>query len=182
MKSNGFDPSVDRERFLEKIAQSSKFNFISNHKSSLSTLAEGRVQAPNAFRMSPAAAQIFSDFWGKGTGPAVFDLGQKKPVTPFELFFTNQGCRMCIHQALLASLLLEEAGIPHRLRTGFGSFSGPSYQNTGHSLIELADGRILDPTWHFLKKPKTHPKNPEWIEGSGWWWTPNQHFPYLVLP
>jgi hypothetical protein len=88
---------------------------------------------------------------------------------------------MCFHNALLASLLLQRVGVPHRLRAGFASFGRPSYDTTGHTIIELADGRILDPTWHLLKKKKPHADYPGWIEGDGWYWTDYDHYPYLIL-
>ncbi len=181
LKSKGLDPAKNREAFLNHLKKNASGFFRSQEEGSLSRAAQGVLRKPPAFNMSQAASREFSDFSGKGIGPAVFDLGQKKAVTPLEFHFTKDACGMCIHNALITSLLLQEAGIPHRFRAGFASYSGPSYQNTGHSFLELSDGRILDPTWNFLKQKKPHRDHPEWIEGAGWWWTENAHFPFLIL-
>lgn len=167
MKKDGFDPAVDREAFLNHVASDTSQYFNSSEAASLTKAADGIISDPPAFNMGTAASQTFSDFKGKGIGSMVFDLGEKKGLVPFEYYFTDNACGMCIHKALLASLILDEAGIPHRFRTGFASFTGPSYSNTGHSFLELEDGRILDPTWHFLKPKVMHPQNSDWIEGAG---------------
>jgi hypothetical protein len=181
LKNKGLDPDKNREAFLEHLRDHAAKFFRSTDERSLSQVAQGAIRKPPGFTMGATASREFSDFSGKGIGPAVFDLGQEKAVTPLEYHFTREACGMCIHKALLTSLILQEAGIPHRFRTGFASHSGPSYRNTGHSLLELSDGRILDPTWNFLKPKKQHPQHPDWIEGAGWWWTENAHFPFLVL-
>ncbi len=181
LRRQKLDPQKNREAFLNHLRMNAAGFFRSTDSGSLSKAAQGVVTKARGFTMRASASSEFSNFSGKGIGSAVFDLGQKKAVTPLEYHFTSEACGMCIHKALLTSLILQEAGIPHRFRTGFAAYSGPSYQNTGHSLIELSDGRLLDPTWNFLKPKTRHPDHSDWLEGAGWWWTENAHFPFLIL-
>jgi len=124
--------------------------------------------------------EVFQDFMGKKPSAKVIGTGETRPAVPFEHYFAKPEDTMCFHNALLASLLLQRLRIPHRFRTGFAA-EVPSYENTGHSLIEVADGRMLDPTWSFLKPIKKHAEHPDWIRGASWWWTPHDHYPYLIM-
>jgi hypothetical protein len=131
--------------------------------------------------LSPSAHRVFTDFIGKEISGNIWPTRDMRPSLPFEHYLAEPSNTMCFHNAMLASLILQRVGVPHRLRTGFASFNAPSYANTGHTVIELLDGRILDPTWGILKSIERHPEHPEWISGRAWWWTPYAHYPYLVL-
>ena len=63
----------------------------------------------------------------------------------------GQGC--CLHQSILASILLKAFGFKNRLRFG-ATTSDPAFGTSGHVWIELEDGRILDPTAWLLEKPQ----------------------------
>jgi hypothetical protein len=181
-RKESIDPATDPEKFIQHLANKGRAYFSDmQNEDSLSVAGKNIYKSPKNFQLTESSKKIFSDFQSHVISADTFITGQNKELVPFEYFFTQPSCTMCIHNALLSSLILREARIPHKFRTGFGSFSGPSYSNTGHSFIELEDGRILDPTWNFLKKQKQHPQYPEWIEGAGWWWTSNTHFPYLEL-
>jgi hypothetical protein len=131
--------------------------------------------------LSPAAQRVFQNFIGKEISGNIWPTDDMRPSLPFEHYLAEPSNTMCFHNAMLASLVLQRVGVAHRLRTGFASFNSPSYLNTGHTVIELVDGRFLDPTWGILKPIKRHSEHPEWISGGAWWWTPHAHYPYLVL-
>jgi hypothetical protein len=131
--------------------------------------------------LSPGADRVFRDFLGKEISGNIWPTQDMRPSLPFEHYLAEPSNTMCFHNAMLASLILQRVGVAHRLRTGFASFNNPSYINTGHTVIELSDGRILDPTWGILKTIERHSEHREWVSGRAWWWTPYQHYPYLVL-
>ncbi len=57
----------------------------------------------------------------------------------------------CIEMVLLTSFLLESFGIPHRVI--FGSVLENDFMGSGHTWIQLNDGRIMDVSWNTLDKP-----------------------------
>jgi hypothetical protein len=72
------------------------------------------------------------------------------PLKPFEQTI-NSGKGVCIDMALLASLVLEQFSIKHRLV--FGSVQNFYESGGGHTWIELPEGRILDVAWKTLAFP-----------------------------
>lgn len=177
--SQGANGNIDSEELIKKLSSSTGSLFSSQNLKPVSQ-AQGLQQAVHP-SLSSEAQNIFSDLSGKVPSLDLFPLGESRKLNHFEAHMSGIVCKMCIHNALLASLILQEAKIPHRLRTGFASFSGPTYSNTGHTIIELADGRYLDPTWNTISTPTAHNVNPEWIKTGSFWWTPNNHFPYLMV-
>ncbi|MEO5667839.1 MAG: hypothetical protein ABIR96_07270, partial [Bdellovibrionota bacterium] len=132
-------------------------------------------------KLSQEAEKIFSSHLDEKTSGGVWPMPDTRPLLPFEHYLADPKDTMCFQNAMLASLLLQRLKIPHRFRTGSASFNKPSYEINGHTLIELTDGRILDPTWNFLKSIKRDTKHPKWVKGDTWWWMPHDHYPFVVL-
>lgn len=105
------------------------------------------------------------------------DSGVQFPVVGLERYLAI-GKGYCLHKALVASLLLSRAGIEHRLVNGAVSLS-PGV-STGHTWIELPEGRVLDVAWNLLETPKKgHPDHSDWIFVGSKWRFQNEN--YLVL-
>jgi hypothetical protein len=179
MKGRGVDlkssKSVlkDLRDHTEDFYRGSSGNLLAGHRDAALKISKQKLGADGQ--------KVFGDFRGKDISGDVWASSETRDAVPLEAFLADSRDTMCFHNALLASLLLQRVGVPHRLRAGFASFGRPSYDTTGHTIIELADGRILDPTWHLLKKKKPHADYPGWIEGDGWYWTDYDHYPYLIL-
>lgn len=78
--------------------------------------------------------------------------------------YLRTGYGTCLHKALLAALVLEKLKLPHRLVNG-------AMRSGGHTWIELADGRVLDPSLSKLVPA-----------AGGAYIFENQLWPYLALP
>jgi hypothetical protein len=103
--------------------------------------------------------------------------GEELPVVGLESYIAL-GKGYCLEKALLASLVLSRAGLRHRLVNGAVSMA-PGV-SVGHTWIELADGRVLDPAWEIVEEPgRGHPIHADWIKVGGEWRYENQN--YLVL-
>jgi len=63
-----------------------------------------------------------------------------------------RGKGVCLDMVLLASFILEDFKIPHRVIHGSLVAQHNPGEKGGHSWIELADGRILDVAWKTLGK------------------------------
>ncbi|MGK5087491.1 transglutaminase domain-containing protein [Bdellovibrionota bacterium FG-2] len=98
---------------------------------------------------------------------------QLQDVVPLEKFL-EAGYGTCLHKALLASLLLDQLGIPHRLVNG-------ATRSVGHTWIELKDGKILDPSLKKLERPSPSVAFPGWIKYGESIVFENQVWPYLEL-
>jgi len=181
IKDNGIDPREDQETFLQHIASQTRNLPYGDDPMSLRATNYNTWNTAPRYSMGEETKNIFGDHLGKTPSAQVFPTNETRDLVAFEAYVTTAVCSQCIQHAMLASLLLREAKIPHRMRTGFANLQGPTYNNTGHTIIELKDGRILDPTWNILGKPKKHDQYPEWISAGTHWWTPNDHFPYLIL-
>ncbi|MEO5666705.1 MAG: hypothetical protein ABIR96_01465 [Bdellovibrionota bacterium] len=131
--------------------------------------------------LSAEARKVFEDFKNKPISGNVWLTPDMRPTLPFEYYLAHPSQTLCFHNSLLASLILQRLGIPHNMRAGFTSDFKPPYSTTGHTIILLADGRILDPTWNFVKRIKSRSDHSDWISGSTWWWKPYAHFPFLIL-
>lgn len=88
---------------------------------------------------------------------------------------------LCLDMVLLASFLLENFNISHRVV--FGSVLSGNFVGQGHAWIELPDGRILDVAWNTLDYPQLgkSPGNANWI------WFGNEkgfqyRYPYAFFP
>lgn len=81
---------------------------------------------------------------------------------------------VCVQRVLLLSLLMDELGLPHRVRAGGTDGGG------GHVWIELPDGRHLDPTWHLLEKPNVNGAAEGWFRIDKTYLFRNQVFPVAV--
>lgn len=182
LKDQGFDPSVDEEKYLNAVRGSTGSWLRSGDPDSLNALTRGEWQSPGSFSLTASAREVWSDIGDKNPSPEVFALGQKKEVSSFENHMCGAGTNMCIHNALMASLVLQDAGVKHRFVTGFGvPSSEPSYRNTGHSIILLEDGRHFDPTWGWTAKGKPHEDYEGWVRFPPFWYVSYDHFPYLKI-
>lgn len=95
------------------------------------------------------------------------------PVAPLEDFL-REGRGTCLHKAVLASLILEKAGLPHRVVNG-------ATRKTGHVWIELEDGRVLDPSLGKLASRTPAKSLPGWSSyGGDVFVFENQVWPYLT--
>lgn len=144
-----------------------------------SSFNDGRAEFPwdKAIKVDPSAWDTFSSAAYQTVGELPVLTGQTFPVVPLEKYL-EAGQGYCIQKALLASLILERAGVPHRIANGAVSKS-PGV-STGHTWIELQDGRVLDPAWKQLGKPETQGAPvPGFFRFGGSWRFENQTFPYL---
>lgn len=151
----------------------SKKNLFRGHRSG--------VIAKKEMDLSSKAKKVFKDYENKPISGDVWPTPDMRPSLPFEYYFAHPDETLCFHNSILASLILQRFGIPHVVRAGYTSELKTPYETTGHTLILLSDGRILDPTWNFLKPVKTRSDYKGWISGRDWWWKPYAHFPFLVL-
>jgi len=88
--------------------------------------------------------------------------------------FLRAGYGTCLHKAILASLLLEKLNIPHRLVNG-------ATQKSGHTWVQLQDGRILDPSLKLLERPTLSQALPGYFKYGDTFAFENQVWPYLAL-
>jgi hypothetical protein len=131
--------------------------------------------------LSKSARKIFEDFEGKPISATVYPTNDLRPNLPFEYYLANPKQSLCFHNSMLASLILQRLGIPNNVRAGQTSELKDPWETNGHMIVILADGRILDPTWNFIKAIKPNKEHPGWIAGEEWWWKPYAHFPFLIL-
>lgn len=103
------------------------------------------------------------------------------PVVPLERYL-EVGQGYCIHKALVAALVLERMGFGCRIANGAVAKS-PGL-TTGHTWLELEDGRILDVAWSRCEKPSTEkdPMFPRRFKYGGSWRFENQCYPYIGWP
>jgi len=81
----------------------------------------------------------------------VVDAGFSLPVVALEDYL-DEGRAFCLAQALAAWLVLRSFNIPSRMH--FGANAARVGTHTGHSSVELADGRIVDPGgWMVISPP-----------------------------
>ena len=73
---------------------------------------------------------------------SAIDAGFSLPVVPLEDYL-DEGRAFCLVQALTAWLVLRSFNIPSRMH--FGANAARVGTHTGHSSVELEDGRIVDP-------------------------------------
>lgn len=144
-----------------------------------SSFNDGRAEFPwdKAIAVAPGAWDTFKGAAFEAVGHTPHSTGQQFPVVPLEKYL-DAGQGYCIQKALLASLLLERCGVPHRLVNGAVS-QGPG-KSVGHTWIQLADGRVLDAAWKQVGVPDTAGAPvPGFFRFGGSWRFENQTFPYL---
>jgi hypothetical protein len=112
------------------------------------------------------------------SGTVAVPTGQRYPVIRFEDYFTR-GNAVCIQKVLLAAFILERLRIPHKVVTGFTT-AQPGAFKFGHSWIELADGRILDPEHKVMAWPTPHERYPLLLKVGEHYRQANTHYPYFV--
>jgi hypothetical protein len=116
--------------------------------------------------------------WAVGHVPHA--TGQNLPVLPLEEWIRHQE-GYCLQMVLVASMVLERHGIPHRVVNGALVYTTVKYYG-GHVWIELADGRVLDPAWGVLEAPGAGPSYiPLGFGFGGGFRFPYSVFPYLEL-
>lgn len=101
------------------------------------------------------------------------------PVVPLERYL-EIGRGYCLQRSLIASLILSAKGVRHRIING-ALDNGPGTTG-GHTWLELADGRILDPSMNLLETPKwNHPTQRNWYYvGTGYRFE-SQVYPALLF-
>lgn len=142
-------------------------------------IAEHLAEAPNDWRPGIAASSeapfARAEFVAAKDLPAghyPLETRLEHPVIALEEFL-ERGKGACLPKVLLTSLILHRLGIAHRITTG-------ATEHDGHSWIELADGRILDPTWKILERPTREGALPGWFRFSGSFMYRNQFTPVAV--
>lgn len=138
----------------------------------MDTVPEG-FRYPWDRRKVPALPAEFYAAGRLDPGHYPLKTGLRQPTVPLESFL-HEGRGVCQQRVMIASLILQRFGISHRVRAG-GSGGG-----AGHIWIELADGRILDPTWHLLEKPTTKGAFPGWFRLSHTYLFHNQVYPFVA--
>ncbi|MFO0722625.1 MAG: hypothetical protein U1E65_02500 [Myxococcota bacterium] len=78
------------------------------------------------------------------------ESGLNYPVVPLERYL-EEGVGYCLQKSLVAGFILEKLGFPYRIVQGANEI-GPGW-SSGHTWVEVPDGRVLDPTWAILQKP-----------------------------
>lgn len=123
------------------------------------------------------------------TGPNPLISRNSRETLSFMAALDADRTRLCFEKSWLASLVLKQAGINNRIRYGQMAFYQPnSGPKNGHTIVELADGRIFDPEWDFFGRKIRHSRERSWIRIDSeapnapvLWWDPYKHFPALVI-
>ncbi len=170
---NNPEAVIDDLRYFGKV-------FFQNHNHSTRNL-QSPLFEKTTYEAGESTRQVMFSEDIKRPANFVFKTNDVRPILPFEYYLSKPWCALCMQTSMIASFIFEKLGIQHRVRPGLLSFGDVSYENSGHTLIELADGRLLDLESKFLDKPIRHAQHSEWLKGPGWWWTPLNHYPYVVL-
>jgi hypothetical protein len=188
--------ALDRhlERLLERVPRrdgaihpEDAIEFVRREVSSIiawtagSSFNDGRKEFPwdRPIQVPDAVWGAFSAAGAQSPGDGPLETGASHPVVPLERYL-ELGQGYCIQKALLAALLLEHAGVPVRLVNGAVARS-PGV-TIGHTWLELADGRILDPAWRTVSpRGPAHELHADWFAFGGSHRFANRHFPYLAL-
>lgn len=118
-----------------------------------SAFNDGRAELPwdRSICITPSASATLRAAENDAVGSGPRDTGDSFPVVPFERYL-DKGQGYCIQKALLASLVLSKLGFSHRLVNGVVC-QGPG-RTTGHTWLELPDGRVFDPAWASVGRPQ----------------------------
>jgi hypothetical protein len=112
-------------------------------------------------------------------GDPALATGILHPVVPLERYL-DVGYGYCLQRCFVESLLLERRSLSHRVVMG-ATIQGPG-ATSGHTWIELPDGRVLDPTWGLLEqKGPGDAAMPGSFGLAGGYRFANASFPYLAL-
>ncbi len=183
----GFDqrPGTRLDACIAEVAQvvlkatggdrESIFRFLEAHiQDYLRPVAEG-VALPwdRGLSESEHLKRIFASAANDPVGRYPRSSGVFHPVIPFEAYL-KLGYGYCVEKAIFTSMILERLGIAHRLVSG-------GTQETGHTWIQLQDGRVLDPTWQVLDQPSEPISPSAWFRYGTTWVFEDQIFPYLIL-
>ena len=103
------------------------------------------------------------------------------PVYNLERYMTPEVGSFCFHKAIVSSLILHRAGIPHRILSASVKNSLEVDHFFGHTVIELADGRILDPTKQTLSLKTSKGLSDGWSRYGSSYLLDSQLHHYLVL-
>lgn len=142
------------------------------------------------FRVGEDAENILKDFLNRPfTGPNPIISKNSREAIPFSAALDPDRKLLCFEKAWIASLILDEAGIPNRLRFGQVSFAEPNtFDKNGHVVIELENNQLLDVEWKYLGKAPSHSEHEEWRwidtgpnNPNEMWWSPYRHYPALVI-
>lgn len=101
-------------------------------------------------------------------------------MVPLERWI-DLGLGYCIQHSLLAALVLQRVGVKARVVSG-AIDQGPG-RSSGHTWVELLDGRAIDPGWRVITPKILNANdlfpNRFWVSDS--YRFENTNFPYLVL-
>jgi hypothetical protein len=127
-----------------------------------------------------AAWGTFSAAADRAVGAPPLLARARFPVVPFERWL-EAGQGYCLQKALLGTLLLERAGVPCRLVQGAVA-QGPGW-TSGHTWIDLGDGRVLDPAWGCIERPRARDAQfPDRFQIGSSFRFESQCYPYLAFP
>ncbi len=175
--------SWDRERIIKLVSEN-----VANHLGPLTKPLPWDAALP---KIAETKIQ-FKDF---PIDHPMIDAGFSLPVVPLEDYL-DEGEAFCLGQALTAWLVLRSFKIPSRMH--FGANAAYVGSPTGHSSVELEDGRIVDPGgWMVISPPPAGEglklvglKGPQWTFLPGFltypgalytWRVRFQRYPVLIL-
>jgi hypothetical protein len=90
-------------------------------------------------------------------GAVPLATGSERPVVPLERYL-DWGAGYCLQRSLIINMVLDRIGIQSRVVAG-GIVTG-SDASSGHTWLELADGRVFDPSWGLIERPGPKDPNP----------------------
>jgi hypothetical protein len=122
---------------------------------------------------------VFNGAAYQTVGEPPIGTGQTMTIAPLEAYL-DAGEGYCIQKALLAACLLDKVGVPFRIVNG--AVAGSPGRSTGHTWLELDDGRVLDPAWSSLQSVTfDHDTHATWFRFGGSYRYANQSYPFMEL-
>ena len=148
-----------------------------------STFNDGRPGLPWDKKISVPGSiwGAFGQVGNEPVGHAPRSTGVGFPVVPLERYL-EIGQGYCIHKALVAALILERLGFGCRIVNG--AVAKAPGLTTGHTWLELTDGRILDVAWSRCeaRRPDKDPMFPRRFKLGSSWRFENLTYPYVGWP
>lgn len=146
-----------------------------------SSMNDGRAEFAwdRALQIGPQARTAFERVAFQNVGDPAEPAGQDLTVVGLERY-VQAGEGYCIQKALLAACVLGKLGVP--LRIVNGAVSQAPGRTTGHTWLELQDGRILDVAWGRIDRPVfDHATHRDWFRFGSSYRFANQRYPYMSL-
>ncbi|MEM7645724.1 MAG: hypothetical protein AAF203_02330 [Pseudomonadota bacterium] len=134
--------------------------------------------------LTPEVESAFIEAGMHPPGEGAVATKEQHPLRGLDEFIDPNIGSFCFHKGLVASLILRRANIPHRVLSASIKDRDEAQADTpwgGHFVIELADGRILDPTKQVLAPIEKENVPDGWIGYDDYLlWTHQLHY-YLPL-